>query len=128
MLLIAAFRAEDTTLDRELIAQVARLAERRIELERLAEDPSAEMAAYLLGPDADTAEIERIAHDAGGNPLFVEELVAAVGTAAIPPTVRDLMLVRFSSLGDDARHLVRIAALIGPRAPRAWLVRGVTTR
>jgi len=36
------------------------------------------MAEILLGPDANPADIRRIAHDADGNPLFVEELVAAL--------------------------------------------------
>jgi DNA-binding CsgD family transcriptional regulator len=41
----------------------------------------------------------------------------------VPLTLRDLMSVRFHSLDSDGRHLVRTAAMIGPRAPRAWLVR-----
>ena len=117
ILLVVAYRAEDAAADRELIAQLARLAERRIALTRLAEDPTAEMAAILLGPDASPPTFERIARDADGNPLFVEELVAAVGTTGVPQTVRDLMLVRFIALDDDARHLVRIAAVIGATAP-----------
>ncbi len=122
MLLVAAFRAEDAITTRELVGQLARLAERRVSLERLADDVSAEIASYLLGPDADATDVERIARDAGGVPLFVEELVAAVDATTMTPTLRDLMLVRFSSLGSDAQQLVRVAALIGLRAPRAWLV------
>jgi DNA-binding NarL/FixJ family response regulator len=122
MLLVPAFRGEDVTVTRELIAQLARQAESRISLERLADGVSAEIAAYLLGPEADSTDVERIARDAGGVPLFVEELVAAVDASSIPPNLRELMLVRYSSLDDDARHLVRVAALIGLRAPRAWLV------
>jgi DNA-binding CsgD family transcriptional regulator/tetratricopeptide (TPR) repeat protein len=79
------------------------------------------MAEILLGPDASPADIRRIAHDADGNPLFVEELVAALGTTGVPQTVRDLMLARFSVLDEPSRHLVRTAAVIGPTAPQAWL-------
>jgi hypothetical protein len=32
------------------------------------------------------------------------------------------MSLRFNSLDDDAKHVVRAAALIGPRTSRAWLV------
>ena len=48
--------------------------------------------------------------------------MAAAGSKGIPPTLRDLMLARFMSLDDDARHLVSVAAVIGARSPRAWLV------
>src|SRR6202043_453621 len=107
--------------ERDLIAQLARLASRQIALTPLAEDSTAEMAEILLGPDASPADIWRIAHDADGNPLFVEELVAALGTTGVPPTVRDLMLARFSVLDEPSRHLVRTAAVIGATAPQAWL-------
>jgi DNA-binding CsgD family transcriptional regulator len=79
------------------------------------------MAEILLGPDASPADVRRIARDADGNPLFVEELVAALGTTGVPQTVRDLMLARFSALDEPGRHLVRTAAVIGAAAPQAWL-------
>ena len=79
------------------------------------------MAEILLGPDANPTDIRRIAHDADGNPLFVEELAAALGTTGVPQTVRDLMLARFSVLDEHSRHLVRTAAVIGATAPQAWL-------
>ncbi|MGQ0825501.1 MAG: helix-turn-helix transcriptional regulator [Actinomycetota bacterium] len=122
ILLIAAYRPEDAASERELISQLGRLARHRIALEGLNEDAAAEMGAYLLGGGAARAtDLERIVRDADGNPLFVEELVAAVDDIRVPHTLRDLMLMRFESLDEDARQLVRTAALIGPRAPRAWL-------
>ena len=81
-----------------------------------------EIASILLGDAAAAADLDRIAHDSDGNPLFIEELVAAAGSKGIPATLRDLMLARFMSLDDDARHLVSVAAVIGARSPRAWLV------
>ena len=48
--------------------------------------------------------------------------MAAAGSKGIPATLRDLMLARFMSLDDDARHLVSVAAVIGVRSPRGWLV------
>lgn len=121
ILLVVTYRAEDAAAERDLIAQLARLATRQIALTPLAEDSTAEMAEILLGPDASPADIRRIAHDADGNPLFVEELVAALGTTGVPQTVRDLMLARFSVLDEPGRHLVRTAAVIGATAPQAWL-------
>jgi DNA-binding CsgD family transcriptional regulator len=122
ILLVVAYRPEDSGSERELLAQLARLSQRRIMLEGLPADATAEMGAILLGGDARPADVERIVRDADGNPLFVEELAAAVDDARVPETVRDLMLVRFNSLDEDARQLVRTASIIGPRAPRAWLV------
>jgi DNA-binding NarL/FixJ family response regulator len=121
MLVVVAYRPEDSTDDRELIAQLGRFGSHRIALEPLSPDATTELATFLTGDDGDKSDIERIARDADGNPLFVEELVAARDDGRIPPTLRDLMSVRFNSLDADARHLVRTAALIGPRAPRAWL-------
>ena len=121
ILLVVAYRTEDSGAERELIAQLGRLCDDRISLERLSRESTSELAAHLLGPDPVAAEVERIAGDAEGNPLFVEELVAAAGARGIPETLRDLMLARFTSLDDDARHLVTVAAVIGARAPRAWL-------
>src|SRR5256885_1073601 len=108
-------------LPRRVPSQIARLATRQIALTPLEEDSTAEMAEILLGPDASPADVRRIAHDADGNPLFVEELVAALGTTGVPQTVRDLMLARFSVLDEPSRHLVRTAAVIGATAPQAWL-------
>jgi DNA-binding CsgD family transcriptional regulator len=121
ILLVVTYRAEDAAAERDLIAQLARLATRQIALTPLAEDSTAEMAEILLGRDASPADIRRIAHEADGNPLFVEELVAALGTTGVPQTVRDLMLARFSVLDEPSRHLVRTAAVIGATAPQAWL-------
>jgi DNA-binding CsgD family transcriptional regulator/tetratricopeptide (TPR) repeat protein len=121
ILLVVTYRAEDAAAQRALIAQLARLATRQIALTPLAEDSTAEIAEILLGPDASPADIRRIAHAADGNPLFVEELVAALGTTGVPQTVRDLMLARFSVLDEHSRHLVRTAAVIGATAPQAWL-------
>ena len=90
ILLVVTYRAEDAIAERDLIAQLARLATRQIALTPLAEDSTAEMAAILLGPDASPEDVRRIAREADGNPLFVEELVAALGTAGVPQTVRDL--------------------------------------
>jgi DNA-binding CsgD family transcriptional regulator len=121
ILLVVTYRAEDAAAERDLIAHLARLATRQIALTPLAEDSTVEMAEILLGPDASPADVRRISRDADGNPLFVEELVAALGTTGVPQTVRDLMLARFNVLDEPSRHLVRAAAVIGATAPQAWL-------
>ena len=61
ILLVVTYRAEDAAAERDLIAQLARLATRQIALTPLAEDSTAEMTEILLGPDASPADIRRIA-------------------------------------------------------------------
>ena len=61
ILLVVTYRSEDAAAERELIAQLARLAARQIALTPLAEDSTAEMAEILLGPDASPADVRRIA-------------------------------------------------------------------
>jgi DNA-binding NarL/FixJ family response regulator len=121
IMLVVAYRGEEV-VERDLLAQLGRLADDRLALDRLPEAATTEIASILLGDEADADALERITRDADGNPLFVEELVAAVEAKGMPETLRDLMLARFSSLDDDARALVSVAAVIGNRAPRAWLV------
>jgi DNA-binding CsgD family transcriptional regulator len=121
ILLVVTYRTEDAADARDLIARLARLATGQIALTPLAEDATTEMAELLLGSDASPADVQRIAHDADGNPLFVEELAAALGTTGVPQTVRDLMLARFNALDEPGRHFVRTAALIGATTPQAWL-------
>ena len=65
--------------------------------------------------------MQRIARASEGNPLFVEELAAAVDDDRVPESLRELLLGTVHRLGEDAQALVRIAAVIGPRAPRALL-------
>src|SRR4051794_16271507 len=94
LLLVAAYRPEDSASERALLAQLGRLGTRRVALERLPDAATTEMAALLLGADGRASDVARIARDAEGNPLFVEELVAARDGSRMPQTVRDLMSVR----------------------------------
>lgn len=50
----------------------------------------------------------------GGNPFFVVESVAA-GTVEIPASVRDAVLARVARLGDAARRVLELAAVLGSR-------------
>ena len=84
ILLVAAFRPEDSTTERDLVAQLGRLAADRVVLERLPAATTTEIASILLGDAAAAADLDRIARDSDGNPLFIEELVAAAGSKGIP--------------------------------------------
>jgi TOMM system kinase/cyclase fusion protein len=87
-------------------------------LDRLGEETMAEMIEKAAGetslPDAVIAEI---VNRTEGVPLFIEEMVQAVlesGTLEhIPTTLRDLLMARLDGLGDGARSLAQLAAVLG---------------
>lgn len=69
------------------------------------------------------ADVERIVHRAEGNPFYVEELVGAFldGGWNLPEDLADLLLVRLDRLDEQARGLVRVAAVAGQRVPHDLL-------
>ena len=94
---------------------------------------SAELIANLLGGAglADQA-LDRIAEAAGGNPLFVEQLLSmliddgvlvrqnggwtALGdlsSVSVPPSVAALLAARLERLSDDERRTIECASVIG---------------
>src|SRR4051794_1121921 len=76
-----------------------------------------ELAAQLDGilgdaPGDRTALVDRLLARSEGNPLFVEELLAAGrgGRGELPPTLRDALMLRVEALSDDAQELLRVVA------------------
>jgi DNA-binding CsgD family transcriptional regulator len=121
VLVVAAFRPVYEAELADLFAVLGRIAAVRLALEPLDASGAAEMAAQLLECDLDAPEVQRIVHAAQGNPLFVEELAAAADEDRLPDSLRELLLGTVHRLGTDESELVRIAAVVGPRAPRALL-------
>jgi DNA-binding winged helix-turn-helix (wHTH) protein/class 3 adenylate cyclase len=65
---------------------------------------------------------------AAGNPFFVEELTWAAlahgthaGSFPLPDTVEAVLAARLDRLPPEAKHLVQIAAVMGPRVPLSLL-------
>jgi class 3 adenylate cyclase/tetratricopeptide (TPR) repeat protein len=73
------------------------------------------VGALLAGADAST--IARVIETAEGNPLFIEELVLALGDdgagAELPATVRAAIAARIDALPTDARTALLHASVIG---------------
>jgi class 3 adenylate cyclase len=68
----------------------------------------AEDAQTLIGSEVSAELAERIAHAAGGNPLFISEMLAMSGERAdvdVPPTLKALLAARVDQL-DEAERLV----------------------
>lgn len=99
-----------------------------VELEPLTE----EATATLLGTLLDDVEVEpdvraEILLRAEGNPLFVEEIVRALGDhdrdasgraattrrVEVPASLSGLLTARLDQLPDEARHLAQVASVIG---------------
>ncbi len=121
----------------------SRVSHTTIRLPPLSGESARDMLAAFFGPDG-SKELEdlrqQIIHRAGGNPLFLEEIVRAVleigtlkregshweisadqPTADIPVSIQALLLARLDRLPRDARRLAQEAAVIGPRFDAAIL-------
>jgi serine/threonine protein kinase/tetratricopeptide (TPR) repeat protein len=74
-----------------------------------------ELVLERLGDAATPAAVAAVIARAGGNPLFIEELAAAVREAGtdVPPTARDVALARVDRLSPAARTAVHYAAVAG---------------
>jgi class 3 adenylate cyclase/tetratricopeptide (TPR) repeat protein len=82
-------------------------------LEPLSEQDVAE----LIGDHVPNELRERIAHAAGGNPLFILEMLAmaeqARGEIVVPPTLRALLAARLDQLDEPERRVLERAAVEG---------------
>lgn len=86
----------------------ARLIE-RVPLQRLDETATRQLVEHLRGTALTEAALERLMERAEGVPFFIEE-VACCAAGPLPDSLRDMLLVRFDQLDDDARHVVRVAS------------------
>jgi predicted ATPase len=92
---------------RRILGDLATMpAVRRISLSPLSVDA---VAALAIESELDATNLHELT---GGNPFFVNEVVAA-GRADVPPTVRDAVLARAARLSDEARAVLDAAAAIG---------------
>jgi DNA-binding SARP family transcriptional activator/tetratricopeptide (TPR) repeat protein len=81
-----------------------------------AEDTEKLIADYLAGRTLPPETVARVVETSQGNPLFVEQLLAALrekGDLAIPTSVQALLAARLDRLGPAERDLVRSASVIG---------------
>lgn len=101
---------------------------RRIELRGLAADAVAELVQVIAGSDTTERLLSAVAVAADGNPLFVRELTEHLvtsgygvdGTEAVVPEripapvgIRETLLERLGTVGDDAQRIVRTGAVLG---------------
>ncbi len=108
---------------RPLLAELERDPDaRRVELARLTRTELSEQLADILDTAPDGGLVDRLYGRSEGNPLFAEELLAAGGDGrgALPPTLRDALMVRTERLPEAAQEVLRVLA-VAQRADHALL-------
>jgi DNA-binding CsgD family transcriptional regulator/tetratricopeptide (TPR) repeat protein len=117
VLVVATYRSDELHRRhplRPLLAEMERdTRARRIDVPPLTRDELAQQLADILGaPPADDL-VERVFARSEGHPLFVEELLAAGldGRGALPPTLRDALMVRVERLPATAQDVLRVVAV-----------------
>src|SRR5262249_29524851 len=85
-----------------------------VPLEGLTPDESERLAVAVSGGAArmPAAQASAIAHDSGGNPLFIGELVRAPGGTS-GASFEQVIQARISRLADPARRLLEVIAVAG---------------
>ena len=128
---VASYRSDDLHRRHPLRTAAAEWARlpgvTRVDLAKL---PDADVRALVgtLHPEPLTERAVRgIVDRAEGNAFFTEELVQAASHSpgALPEALADLLLVRLDQLDDEARLVVRAAAVSGRRVPHLLLERVV---
>jgi DNA-binding NarL/FixJ family response regulator/tetratricopeptide (TPR) repeat protein len=111
---------------RRTLAEWSRLpAVTRVYLDPMDSDDVRALIKSLQATAIADADVDNIVRRADGNAFFAEELVAAAeqcaGAQQLPWQLADLLLVRLDRLSDDARQVVRIAAVGGRRVTHEML-------
>src|SRR4051812_30051352 len=100
---------------RPLLAELERDANaRRVTLPPLTRDELAAALEDILGAPPATDLRDRLYTRSEGNPLYMEELLAAGLEGrpdALSATLRDALMVRIERLGEDAREVMRVPAV-----------------
>ena len=90
-----------------------------VRLEPLSDAESATLLDNLAGAGLDGASRHQIVETAGGNPLFVEEMLALLledgqsPAAEVPATIQALLAARLDRLPDGERSVIEAAAVEG---------------
>ena len=135
LMILGTYRPVEVSDQHPLAAALAELrrsrALERLSLSGLGEAEVAELIMGRTGQQVPREFVRRVTDRSEGNPFFIEELLHDVdaesdwnvAASGVPDSVRDLLLRRLRSLGDDCRQALSVAAVAGrdfkPRRPRA---------
>jgi DNA-binding SARP family transcriptional activator/DNA-binding GntR family transcriptional regulator len=130
VLLVGTYRPEEVLpgdpLQRLATAAIGARAAVALDLEPLDREAVEALVFASTDAPASAALVDTIFARSEGNPLFVQQLVAATarGDVALPPALRDMLLADVARLDADGRAVLRVAAAAG-RDPPYELVRAV---
>ena len=121
VLVVATYRGSEAPATLEAAsASLAAATVDRLDLRGLDEHGVGRLFAALGLPDVDAATVGALTERTGGNPLFVREiarLLLAEGKDAagfaVPPGIRDVLRQRLARLPEQARGVLRLAAVVG---------------
>ena len=94
-------------------------AERSIQelpLKQLGKKPSERLVRYVLGDNTGRELIDRLVRLSEGNAFYLEELIRATAEGQrgdLPETLVTMVQARLAALDDDARRILRAAAIFG---------------
>jgi len=116
VLLIASYRVDDLHRRhpvKSLLAELERGDASWIRLAGLSRPDVAELVAQAAGVRT-VPDVSLLLDRTGGNPFFIEELLAAsTSVTSLPEGLRDLLLARLHGLPDSALAVLRPASVLG---------------
>ncbi|MFG3436981.1 BTAD domain-containing putative transcriptional regulator [Nonomuraea sp. NPDC047897] len=136
ILVVAAYRADESGHLTETLASLARATPLRLALPGLTDEAVAELVRAECGAEcgADEETIAGIAERTGGNPFYVRESArllngegALVALSEVPEGVRDVLRRRLARLPEGGVSVLRLAAVAGRESSVDVLVKAADT-
>ncbi|MEU8801652.1 AAA family ATPase [Spirillospora sp. NPDC048819] len=134
LLIVTTYRTDElhrTHPLRPLLTELERVERvRRVPVARLGRDEVAEMVRDVLGERWTARAAADVFARSEGNPLFVEALLGSRDDAALPESLRDLLLGAVRRLPEETQEILRVAAGGGARIEHELLaaVAGIDER
>jgi DNA-binding CsgD family transcriptional regulator len=130
VMIVVTFRSDELHRTHPLrpgLAEIGRIAwVERMELPRLTQRDTGELAARILGSEPGPGLAERLFRRSEGNPLFAEELLSCPDLACdLPESLRDLVLASVQRLPEQTQDVLRVASA-GDQASGHALLAAVT--
>ena len=135
LLLVLTFRSDELHRRHPLRTALAELRRsgsvRAVDLGPLSRQDVALLMAGRSGAVPRAPVLSSMLQRSEGNPLYVEELLAAeevAGTSRLPEHLADLLLARVDRLADETRRLLRVASTDGTRLDAEVLIQVAESR